>query len=47
MKFNIYIVSLLLLGIFGVEGKECIMILKSGLVLSGLVVRWLNKFEWI
>ncbi|WP_420720620.1 hypothetical protein [Enterococcus faecalis] len=47
MKFNINTASLLLPGTFGAEGKECITISKSGLALSGPVVRRLNKPEWI
>ena len=47
MKFNIHTASLLLPGTFGAEGKECITISKSGLALSGPVVRRLNKPEWI
>ena len=47
MKFNINTASLLLPGTFGAEGKECITISKSGLALSGPVVRRLNKPEWV
>lgn len=47
MKFNINTASLLLPGTFGSEGKECITISKSGLALSGPVVRRLNKPEWV
>lgn len=47
MKFNINTASLLLPGTFGAEGKECVTISKSGLALSGPVVRRLNKPEWL
>ena len=47
MKFNINTASLLLPGTFGAEGKECITISKSGLALSGPVVRRLNKPKWV
>lgn len=47
MKFNLNTATLLISNNFGAEGKECLTISKSGLALSGPVVRRLNKPEWV
>ncbi|MGL9971451.1 hypothetical protein [Enterococcus sp. DIV1420a] len=47
MKFNLKTATLLLPATIGAEGKECMVISKSGVALSGSVVRRLNKPKWV